>query len=276
MMERPVPGYGTTLQSYFSSVAELMDLGERREDRAVLTLSLADAKTPRILALLGWKVAQENGVSSIEPGEQAIDGPRQQIPRALGIDEFAMQQELNAGHTFRFEILSENAPLTGGAAWGPVLQGFASLPGGIAEAFARDSRLPRVYAGLGGMQPEVAAALVEHLGIRAMAAIRRGRSLAVRSRLRSSERVGGAEAEAAWTALAGAVRVSNRFWEALLKVDRGRLAAFYAALSKAGATRQKFFCRIRRARSGCMPGIAIPPSFATASASSRTAGRHDS
>ena len=76
-------------------------------------LSLADEasqeRAKRILALLGWKVVRGAGTATIEPGDQAIDGPRQQIFPALGIDELAMQETLEAGRSFQFEILSEEA-----------------------------------------------------------------------------------------------------------------------------------------------------------------------
>jgi len=142
--ESPTPGYAAALQAYIGSVAELMDLGERREDRTVITLSLVDGeaqeKAQRILALLGWKVVHGERAVTIEPGDQAIDGPRQQIFQALGIDELAMQETLEAGRSFQFEILSEEASLAGGAAWGPLLRGFLVLRGGMAEAFISGSR----------------------------------------------------------------------------------------------------------------------------------------
>jgi hypothetical protein len=144
----PIPGYTATAQAYVATVATLMDLGERKEDRAVFTLSLNDAKTPRILALLGWKVVHRNGAAAIEPGDQPADGPRQQIPAALGIDEAAMQAALEAGRMFQFEILSENAPLVGGASWGPLLQAFAGAHlCGSREHAGRDSGRARQTCG---------------------------------------------------------------------------------------------------------------------------------
>ena len=130
--------------------------GEQREDKTVITLSLADAKqvqkARQILPLLGWKVVEEDGAARLEPGDQGADGPRQQIPSTFGVDEVAMQQALQSGKSFQFEIPSENASLTGGVAWwGAMVQEFSSLPGGLAEAFERDPRLAKTYAALAGM-----------------------------------------------------------------------------------------------------------------------------
>ena len=71
-----------------------------------------------------------------------------------------MQQALQAGKSFQFEVPSENASLTGGVAWwGALVQGFASLPGGMAEAFERDPRLAETYAALAAMPADAAKAL---------------------------------------------------------------------------------------------------------------------
>ena len=238
---RPIPGYTATLQAYVGAVAALMDLGERKEDRAVFTLSSNDAKTPRILALLGWKVVRKDGrAPAVEPGDQPADGPRQQIPAALGIDEAAMQAALEAGRPFQFEILSEDAPLVGGASWSPILQSFATLPGGIAEAFVRDPRLARTYAGLGSMPTSTAATLVKRAGLRTLATAH----AEALWRYGDTFRPPAAPAEPVWEKLAGSSPSDPpRFFEALLKADRGRLAGFYAAVSRADPAHRAFLLK---------------------------------
>jgi VWFA-related protein len=240
MTAHPIPGYAASLQAYVGAVAELMDLGERKEDSIVLTLSLSGEKTRRILALLGWKVVGRNGAPAIEPGDQPADGPRQQIATTLGIDESAMREALEAGRTFRFEIVSESAALSGGASWSPLLQSFATLPGGIAEAFVRDVRLARTYAGLASMPATTASALVRQVGLRRLAT---NYSDAL-WRYGGTFRPPDGAAEVVWEQLAGvSPRDPARFFEALLKTDRGRLAGFYAAVARADPARQKFFLK---------------------------------
>jgi VWFA-related protein len=240
MTAHPIPGFAAALQAYIGAVAELMDLGERKEDRAILTLSLGDQKTQRILALLGWKEVRKNGAPATAPGDQPADGPRQQIPTALGIDEWAMQEALEAGRTFQFEILSEDAALSGGASWGPLLQAFPTLPGGIADAFIRDPRLARTYAGLGSMPPGTATTLVKQVGLRPLATVYPEALWRYGGTFRPPD----GAAEDVWEKLTGAnPRDPARFFEALLKADRGRLVGFYAALSRVDPARQKFFLK---------------------------------
>jgi VWFA-related protein len=237
---RPIPGFTAALQAYIGAVAELMDLGERKEDRVSLTLSLSDARTQRILALLGWKAVSKDGAPAIEPGDQPADGPRQRIPSALGIDEFAMREALEAGRTFQFDILSENAELIGGPAWGPLFHVFPTLPGGAAEAFVREPVLARTCAGLAAMPAETALALVKRVGLRTLAAVH---SEAL-WRYGETFRPPGGATEEAWEKLARvSPRDPARFFEALLKTDRGRLAGFYAAVARMDPAHQKFSLR---------------------------------
>jgi tetratricopeptide (TPR) repeat protein len=164
--------YTEFLEAYMASVSELSHLGERRGDSTVVTLSLAtDAQrknAERILSLLGWRMVQKDGPPAIELGDRAVDGFRQPIPALLGIDEVDMQEALEAGRSYQFKIPSENARLIGGDAWSEMLKRLPVFPGGIAEAFARDSRLARTYAGLGAMGADTAAAVVSSVGLPAL------------------------------------------------------------------------------------------------------------
>jgi Ca-activated chloride channel family protein len=246
------PGYTANLQAYMVAVDELTRLGEHRGDTTRITLSLADQahlqKTMRILFLLGWKVVDENGATRMEPGDQPADGPRQQIPSALGIDEVAMQQALESGGTFQFEIRSENASLTGGSAWGALVPGFYSFPGGLAEAFVREPKLAKTYAALTAMPADASAATVKRAGLRSTAAEYSEVLWLYSDGFKLANGVvaipGGAEAEKVWTKLAGASpRDPPAFLHALLASDSGRVAAFYSALSHADDAHQRFFTK---------------------------------
>ena len=244
------PGYVSNLVAYMAAVAELTRVMERQGDKSVIALSLADAKRAQqarqVLPLLGWKVVEEDGALRLEPGGQDSDGPRQRIPAAFDIDEVTMQQDLQSGKTFRFEIPWENASLAGGPAWwSELVKEFSTLPGGMAEGFARDPKMAKTYASLAGMQSE-AGEIVARLGVRGLAAQYSDVLWLYSDKFRVSSGVvevpGGAEAEKVWEKLANAnPRDPSAFFRALLIADRGRVAAFYDALAHADAAHQKFF-----------------------------------
>ncbi len=250
--QEPVPDFLTGLREFMGTAAELAGSGERRDDTSIVRMSLADAasreKTSRILPLLGWRVVDREGSPRVEPGDSPSDGPRQLVPRALGIDEIEMQESLEAGRTYEFKVPAGSARLLGGAGWNVLLKGVPPFPGGIAELFARDFRFARTYAGLSAMPVEAAAALVKGAGLRALvtrdsdalalfgAAIRMdGGRIAI---------PGGVDAEPVWAALAGAQpRDVPAFLRDLMVKDKGRLAAFYSALAGADAGHQRFFLK---------------------------------
>ena len=245
-----IPQYYASMQAFMSAVVELTALGERRGDTSLVTLSLSGdeqrRRTGRVLQLLGWKMTQENGSDLVEPGDQAVDGLRQRIPVALGIDEIAMKQALEAGRSFQFEVKSENARLIGGAAWGSLLKANPQAPGGLADVFTRDWRFAEAYAALSSMGSDAAAAVVAGAGLQAVVTrysdILWLYSDAFRVSNGSVVAPGGAQAEPAWARLVGAdPHVPPAFFRALLDKDRGGLLSFYYLLSRAGAARQRFF-----------------------------------
>ncbi|MDR3701103.1 MAG: VWA domain-containing protein [Candidatus Sulfopaludibacter sp.] len=251
--EARTPGYSANLEAYMAAVAELTRLGEQRGDKAVVTLSLADSarvrKTRQVLPLLGWRVVEADGTARAEPGDQSADEPRQQIPAALGIDELAMQRDLESGKSFRFEIPSENASLIGGVAWwGTLVQGFSAFPGELAEAFERDPRLAKTYAALAAMPADAAKALVASIGLRDLAAVYSDRLWLYSDTFSVASGAvavpGGVEAEKVWAKLAGAnPHNPPAFLRAVLASDRGRVAAFYSALAHADSAHQQFFLK---------------------------------
>ncbi|HXA50661.1 MAG TPA: tetratricopeptide repeat protein, partial [Candidatus Acidoferrum sp.] len=251
LSEHHTPGYSAALEAFLESASELADLGERRGDRTRVVLSLsADAlpRTERALALLGWKVVRGEGTAAVEPGDRAVDAPRHAVARALGIDESAMRDALAGGGSFSFDVISENVPLTGGSAWGVLLQGFPTLPGGVAQGFVRQPRLARACAGLGRLEPATAIALARSIGLRTLLNLYADSLWQNSDSFRAAGgRVavpGGAAAEEIWAKLAGATpREPAKFFEALLKADKGRLAPFYAAVARGDAAHQAWFTR---------------------------------
>ncbi len=248
-----IPQYSETLRAFMAAILELSTLGERKGDSVIVTLSTATPeslkKTERILPLLGWKLVQhKDGMFGAEPGDLASDALRQPIPGALGIDEIAMQEAVDAGREFKFEIVSENARLIGGEAWSDLLHELPPLPGGLAAGFTQDIRMARVCAGLGSMGPDAAGALMSAAGLRPLVLknpveiARYGDSFAVSKGVVVVP--GGPEADPVWKDLAGA-SPSNppAFLRALLDKQLGKLAAFYSVLSRADAAHQRFFTK---------------------------------
>jgi Ca-activated chloride channel family protein len=242
-----IPGYLDSLRAYFAAVAELSRIGNHGRTRTLVTLSLSPerrAATERALALLGWKVRDVGGSLRVELSDAPEDGPRQTVPAALGIDEIAMQQALESGAPHQLEIVSEQARLAGGDAWLAMIQNTSPVSGGLAEAFAIDSRLAKVYAGLSGVSAETSEALAAALGAHGIAApypdllYRHAASFRVEN---GSVMVPGGEvAEPVWETLAGASpRHPREFLRGILDKDRGTTAAFYAALAQAGRPRQR-------------------------------------
>ena len=241
------PGLAESVEGYLAAAVELSHRAENRAGRITLSPdALPTSKTATVLKLFGWKSSPRGGADHIEIGETAADSPRQQIPAALGVDEVEVGKTLASGATFHFEIHSAEAPVLEARAWRALAGGMP--PGGFAEIFIRNPRYAAAYAGLAAMGPGAASALISGVGLRALVnkfgdLLRfYGESFAV-----SGDRVavpGGAAADPVWERLAGASpRDPKAFFAALLAKDQGKLAAFYSALSGAGAERQLFFTR---------------------------------
>ncbi len=247
-----IPGYIDTLRAYMASVSDLLPLGERRGDSTRITLSLvAEAQrkqAERILKLLGWKLVEKNSSYKVEPGDQPADGLRQRIPALFGFDEIDMQEALEAGRSFAFEIPSENARLVGGEAWNGILKDLPVLPGGIAATFTTNLRVTKMYSGLGAMGQDTAGAVLAAADLRTLAT----RYDEVLSRYSEAFTLvknvvavpGGAPAEEAWKKLTGASPHNPpAFFRALLEKDQGRLAAFYYAVWRSDEAHRQFFMK---------------------------------
>ncbi len=236
-----VAGYGDAMRAYFSALPELAALGEARGDASVVALSLSGASerahAERALGLLGWRVVDVDGVARVRRSEEPASLARHAIATALGIDCVAMIAVLESGRRFEFEIGSGDAPLMGGDAWLSATAARQTLSGGVAEAFVRDPRLARGYAGLSAAGPAAAAAIVSEAGLNRLLA-EHAETLYLHAsalRLRDGAVVlpGGAAAATAWSALAGkAPAQPGAFFRAVIEKDHGKLASFYAALAK--------------------------------------------
>ena len=233
LSEHHTPGYTAGLEAFLESATELAAMGE-------IQLSLkgeALPRTERVLTLLGWKVVRGEGALTVEPGDRAADGPRHRIARALGIDEAAMRDALNSGGTFPIQVVTENVPLSGGSAWGALLAGYASLPGGVAQGFVRQPRLARTCAALGQLEPATAVAFARRAGLRTLVNLYADALWLNRDGLR-------VPTGEVWTKLVGVgPRDPAAFLEALLKADRGRLLPFYAAVARGDAAHQAWATR---------------------------------
>ena len=246
-----IPAYSAQLQAYMAAVDELTAAGRKRADDSVLvTLSLKNAdertKTARLLRRLGWMLDETGQSPKLELGGQPADGLRHGIPAALGIDEIAMREALEAGREFEFEIRSDNARLIGGIRWAAVLKGLPPFPGGMADVFSRDLRFAKAYAGLGAMSVDTALGLISAVGVRDLVTRYADvLELCSGALTESSGRVsmpGGKEALPVWAKLAGADPAQPvGFFRALLAKDGGRLAVFYSALAQVDESRQRYF-----------------------------------
>ncbi|MBL0155683.1 MAG: VWA domain-containing protein [Bryobacterales bacterium] len=241
--------YTSILEAYFASVGELARMAGMRDDRGTLTLSLATkqsrAMTEKALGLIGWKVVETPRGVVVEIEERAAGEFRQQVAAALGIDEIAMQDALQSGGTYTVELRAEAARLVGGDAWNDIFSGAQTLPGGLAEAFVRDIRLARVYAGLSLVGPEVAAELVAGAGLRglvdrhALQLVRYSTAFVMKDGAVSMP--GGPGAAAVWENFLHVKPARPAaFFRALLEQDGGKVLAFYHAVSLCDERRQAY------------------------------------
>jgi VWFA-related protein len=250
------PQFIQTLRTYLAAISEMSQLGERNDEGTRITLSLATDErrkaTERVLRLLGWKLGQKDSSVTVEPGDQPEDGLRQAIPGAFGIDEIHMQEELEAGREFQFEIPTENARLAGGEEWSVLLKDAPVPPGGVAASFATDWRLAKTCAGLNAMSEAASTELLGAADLRILATryadplARHGGVFSISGGPSGSivALPGGAESAPVWQKLAGEnPRNAGPFFRALLDKPFGTLAAFYSVLARSDAAHQRFFTK---------------------------------
>ncbi len=250
-VEDHIPLYGGQLRAYMAAVDELVAAGTPHGENTVLvTLSMKEGtervRTARLLRQFGWTLDTAGEAPEIELGDQPADGLLHRIPAALGIDEIAMRDALEAGRNFQFEIHTENARLVGGIRWAAALKNVPPYPGGMAEVFSQDLRFTKAYAGLGAMSVDTALGLISNVGVPALVT-QYADVLALCSSAFtvSGGRVttpGGTAAQPVWAKLAGADPAKPAtLFKSLLAKDGGRLAVFYSVLSQADEKRQRYF-----------------------------------
>ncbi|MGH9593632.1 MAG: hypothetical protein ACRD5L_11105, partial [Bryobacteraceae bacterium] len=251
--KKAADAYVSSIRDYFRRVSELTALGVRRGDQVTVTLNLSDRAGQRtaekILDLLGWRMQTNRTGVKIEPIEKGSKAGRQETASALAINEIGMQENLENGKPFSFDIpYQAAAAVLGEGPWRTQFYSNANYPGGLAEAIANDQELAQTYAGLGQMEGATAAALVSGIGLRRLADQYAGQLLRYSSAMAVDQgRVavpGGSAAAPLWSNLA---RVKpdqhGPFFRALLARDDGELLAFYAAVSALDLRHQRFFTR---------------------------------
>ncbi|HUP03704.1 MAG TPA: VWA domain-containing protein [Bryobacteraceae bacterium] len=242
-----IPQYIESLEAYFTAAASLTQIPQNRDGQIALAPDFTtNSKSLDLLRLFGWRAVPGLGGARVELSELSVDGPRQLIPGALGIDEVTMSKTLASGSSFHFAFHSENAPVLEANSWRAIA---GAMPaGGFAELFVRNPLFAAAYAGLAGMGPGAAAAVISSVGLRGFV----NRFSSVARYYGGSFRVdggravspGGPGADAIWEHLAGASpRDPKAFFTALLSKDESKLAAFYAALSQADDAHQRLFTR---------------------------------
>ncbi len=247
-----IPRFGQGLRVFLATVTELIPLGEKRGETTVLRISTAEGErrqqAKRVLGLLGWTLEVRDGKVRVEPGYRAEDALLQAVTSALGIDQIAMQESLQSGGEFQFEVVSENARLVGGNMWSEILIKDAVPPGGLAAVFATDMRIAKTCAGLNSMNASAAATVMSAVGLRNLAA----KDAEVLYRYSEAFTIaggradvpGGTAADPFWQKLTGAnPRNPGDFFRAVVDKDFGRLAAFYFTLAHADAAHQQYFTR---------------------------------
>jgi tetratricopeptide (TPR) repeat protein len=245
--------YYDAIRDHFARITALQALGTKNGDDVTIHLSTQDKKarqhTERVLALLGWKMKSSKNSITVEAAEKGNAAKRQETASALAIDEVGMQETLESGKPFDIEIPFERVPVfPEERLWHEAFYNSEPMPGGLAEAVARDPRLAHVYLGLNTVNRETASALLSGVGLKALVEKYSGLVSQYASALAvTNGRIGspgGTAADPVWTKLVGAPPAQPaQFLRALLDRDKGRVLAFYATLAQLDSAHQRFFTR---------------------------------
>ena len=249
--KKSAESYTEAIHEHFRRIAELSALGVAKDGRVTVTVAV-DKKnqknTEKVLDLLGWRMRTGKQGVTLEPAEKGSRARHQETASALAVDEVGMQQALEAGQAFSFEIPTESAGVALGEETWRQFYSKEKYAGGLAEAIASDIHLAETYAAIGQMDANTAAVLVAAVPLRTLAEkyglmlLQYSSALAVGNGRATVP--GGDAAEAIWTNLAGAnPRQPGPFFRALLAKQDGKLLAFYSALSALDIQHQRFFTR---------------------------------
>lgn len=245
--------YLAGIQSYFQQVASLRSMGTPKGGATEITISIADKKarqrSEKILGVLGWKLRANKNETSLEAGEKKSQAGRQETASALALDQVGMEDALQSGKTYTFEIPDETAPvLLGESVWMSTFFGKTKFAGGLAEALAGNPQVARTYAALSAMSPRAVAVLTAGSDLKTLAEkhadllYRFSSAFALRGEHAAVP--GGPPAEPIWEKMAGAAPSQpGRFFRSLLEKDDGKLLAFFATLGQVDTDHQRFFTR---------------------------------
>lgn len=245
--------YIESIRRYFQLVAALKTLGTSKNGRTTFALSAADKKarqqTEKVLDLLGWKLRFKKDEITLEAGEKGAQARRQETASALAIDEVGMQEALQAGQAFHFEIADAKAAvLLDPVRWNDTFFPKETFGGGFAEALTHDLRVAKIYCALSAMDVRAVPILSAGTDLKLLAEryadllFRYSSSFALNG-VRAAV-PGGTPAEPVWEKLLGApVSNPSRFFRALLDKDEGKLLAFFSLLGQLDTDHQKFLTR---------------------------------
>ena len=245
--------YVSDITEHFRRVTELAALGVRNGDHVTVTLDARDKNSQRnaekVLNLLGWKMQTNKQGVKLTPAEKGSKAEHHETASALAINEIGMQEALEAGKPFSFDIPYETATVVlGEEAWRTQFYAGKKYIGGLAEALVNDRELAEVYVGISQMDAGTAENLASGVGLKKLADDYSGQLLRFSSAMAvENGKVavpGGVAAAPLWGAL---VRANpdqpGPFFRALLSRDGGKLLAFYAAVGTLDIRHQLFFTR---------------------------------
>jgi tetratricopeptide (TPR) repeat protein len=243
--------YRDSILEHFAKVAKLKTWGRTTGLKTVIPLSVTDKasrqRSQAVLEFLGYKLRVSGAKTTLDAGEKKNQGRKQGILAALGIDEIAMKEALEAGKGYQIEVVDELAEvLFTDALWQREFYARIGGTGGMAGFLASQPAAARVYAGLSGAGPEMASQITKSVSIRILID-RYADLLFMYGPAIASDRgrlllPGGPEAEPAWKALAGGVSPGNpgAFLQTLISAQEGRLLAWFASLGELTPDRQRF------------------------------------
>jgi len=243
--------WGSVVHEYFQRIASLNALGQRKDHAYEIALSLKDKpskqRTEKVFEILGLKLHRDKEGVSVKSVEGKSQTKKQDVVAALAIDEQGIEEALAQGKTYTLEIPFDLAPVFPSEEfWRTTFFDREKLPGGLAEAFVTDVRLPRLYLAFNTMDRSAAQALLHSVAPKNLAERYSAGlwmySAALALNGTAAEVPGGEPARAVWSNLAGADPASPAaFFQALLSKDEGRLVAFFYTLSQLDVEHQRFF-----------------------------------
>jgi tetratricopeptide (TPR) repeat protein len=243
--------YVEEIQEHFRRIAALEVFGKRDGNRVVVTLSVngkdAHRVTEKALGLLGMKLHISKGTVELDRGEKKDQAKKQETVSALAIDEVGLQEALKAGKPYAMEITDEWTPVyPSEKVWREAFYSKENEPGGIATAMLRLPKMARLYVGMSYLDRKASSELLSAIDLAtleqryadliyvyaAALAIQDGHTVVP----------GGRNAEGIWASLAGASPAQpGAFFRSLLEQNKGKLLAFFFALSQLDRQHQEFF-----------------------------------